>query len=77
MQTGTGIPHVPPRVKFRAVSVHSSHSGKFRPNSERDVNFGRYWIWPVIKEKKKRVIFGSYFDDKFDLSLIDDEEEEK
>ena len=30
MQTGTGIPHVLPRVKFRAVSVHSGHSGQFR-----------------------------------------------
>ena len=30
-QTGTRIPHVPPWVKFRAVSGHSSHSGQFRP----------------------------------------------
>ena len=81
MQIGTGIPHVPPRVKFRAISIHSNHSGKFWPNSSRDVNFGRYWIWLVIiknkKNKKKKVIFGSSFDDEFDHSLMDDDEEEE
>ena len=69
MQTGIGIPHIPPRVKFQAILVHSG----------RDANFGRYRIWPIINFFFFffKVLFGSSFDDEFDPSLMDDDEEEE
>ena len=75
MQTGTGIPHVPPRVKFRAVSVHS---GQFRPISTEmqisaSIGFGLLLTFFFFF----KVLFGSSFDDEFDPSLMDDDEEEE
>ena len=51
MQTSTGIPHVPPGSNFRpfrSIPVIPENSGQIPTNSSRDVNFGRYWIWPII-----------------------------
>ena len=55
---------------FRSIPVIPTNSG-------RDVNFGRYWIWPIKIFFKKKVIFGSSFDDESDLSLMDDDDEEE
>ena len=56
-------------VPFWSISVIPTNFGRY-------VNFGRYWIWPVIL-KKKKVIFGSSFDNEFDPFLMDDDEEEE
>ena len=54
MQTGTGIPQVPPWVKFRAILVHFGHSSQFRPICK---------FWPVLDlacylKKKKKLYLG-------------------
>ena len=51
MKTGTIIPLIPPRIKFRPISGCFSHSGQFWP---------KYIFWPVpdfgLKKKKKKIL---------------------
>ena len=55
IQTGTKISHVPSRVRFRVVSGHSSHSGKFWPiSAEMQIPVGIGFSL-ILKKKKKKV----------------------
>ena len=56
-QTGTRIPHVPPRVKFRAVLGHSIHSRQFRlisANMQISAGTGFSLLLKLKKKKKKQ-----------------------
>ena len=55
IQTGTKISHVPSRVRFRVISGHSSHSGKFWPIlAEMQIPVGIGFSL-ILKKKKKKL----------------------